>query len=352
MKKKIVIGVLTTPGDNDLFRPLFKENKSLGNVLYLFSLQDIKFKKRKIKGYLLTPDGRWEQRRFKWPDAVIDKYFDTSHKLYEDIRKHDLLPFTEHQLPGKWELHNILWKVPSLRPFLPVTCTYSPHALKKMLRRFPLLYIKPFDGTWGNGIVKIERHTDGFLAVGRKRKKKIQEFIPQSEIIPWIDRWVDRIPFVIQQGLHLNLLKDRVADMRILIQKNEKGKWQITGQGMRIGAPKSPVSNLHGGGAGKEVFPVLQSIFGIKKVKNLLRKCHEISYLVADTIEQKYGRMMELGLDIGIDNQGQIWIIEVNDKPGRKIFKQMGRHDLFRQANRQPLLYASYLVRAGQNRRN
>lgn len=350
MKKKVVIGVLTSPGDNDLFRPMFKENQNLGNVLYLFSLQDIKFKKRKIKGYCLTPGGRWEQRKFKWPDVVIDKCFNSPHKLYEDIRKHDLLPFTDHLLAGKWELYNILWKIPALRPFLPVTCTYSHRALKKMLRKFPLLYIKPFDGTWGNGIVKIERQPDGFLAIGRKgRKKKIREFIPHSEIIPWIDRWVDRSPFVIQQGLNLNLFKDRVADMRILIQKNENGNWQITGQGMRIGAPRSPISNLHGGGVGSEVIPVLQPIFGRKKVESLLKKCHEISYLVADIIEKKYGGMMELGLDIGIDTQGQIWIIEVNDKPGRKIFKQMGRHDLYRQANRKPLLYASYLARKRKN---
>ncbi|WP_134699046.1 YheC/YheD family protein [Ammoniphilus sp. YIM 78166] len=347
MKYRAIIGILTTPGGYDDFRPLFKENEDLGHLIYVFTPKDIMFRKRKIKGHRIREDGSWEQKKFKWPDIVIDKHFETADRLYDHIRKHALLPFTDQLLPGKWEIHNLLENIPSLRKYLPKTKIYSRHSLKKMLLRFPLLYIKPFHGTWGNRILKVERLQEGYLITGRKDGRKIiQRRLPDNKIVSWIDDWVDGIPFIIQQGLDLCLLPERVTDMRILVQKNEYGRWHITGKGMRIGAPVSPTSNLHGGGNAKEVMPILQQNFGRKKALSLLEKSQKISYVIADAIERQYGRMMELGLDLGIDTNGRLWIIEVNDKPGRQIFKKIGRRDLYREANRLPLLYAAYLARS------
>ncbi|RXT07179.1 YheC/YheD family protein [Ammoniphilus sp. CFH 90114] len=349
MNKRVVIGVLTTPGNLDVFRPLFRENRRIEHLLFVFSLRDIHFKRRKIMGYALTEVGRWVKRSFDWPDLVIDKYFNVKSRLYKRIRKHSFLPFIEQELPGKWEIHHVLHDVRELRQHLPETRPYHRHTLRKMLRKFSLLYVKPMNGTWGRGIVRIERRRKGYLVVGQiNRKRQIRRLLAKKEVFNWMDRWVDRSPFVIQQGLLLYLLPDRVADLRVLIQKNERGYWQITGEAMRIGARQIPVSNLHGGGSGKECSAVLRPLFGKKKGKRILLKCHELSHLVARTIEENYGKMMELGLDFGIDIHGDIWIIEANDKPGRKIFRQIGRLDLFKLANRQALRYASYLMRTSR----
>ncbi|WP_374701241.1 YheC/YheD family protein [Thalassobacillus sp. C254] len=36
-------------------------------------------------------------------------------------------------------------------------------------------------------------------------------------------------------------------------------------------------------------------------------------------IEESYGRFGEMGIDIGIDQGGNLWIIECNAKPGKKF---------------------------------
>jgi len=350
MKKnsKAIIGILTTPGANDGLRPLFKENERLGNILYRFTPKDILLQQRRIKGYTLTRSGRWDQKVFAWPNLVIDKSFDAKYGLYGYVKRNSFFPFTEHTIGGKWDIHRMLWKVEELRPFLPETCTYSGSNLNRMLQKYKLLYIKPIDGTWGLGILKVQRRKKGYLVVGRDIEKGIVRYeIPDYEILSWVQKWVGQSPFVIQQGLNLNLLPNKVTDMRVLIQKNRKGKWSITGQGMRVGGSKSPISNLHGGGMGKGVRTFLEPILGSQRVNHILYQSHWISHVIAEVIERKYGRMMELGLDFGIDTKGQLWIIEVNDMPGRNIFRHMGREDLFRKANRKPLQYAMYLIRNG-----
>lgn len=343
-----VIGILTVPGSNDGLRPLFRENERFGNLLYRFSPHDILFRERQIRGYMLTRRGAWKRGTFPWPDVVIDKSLGGEEQIYQSIRRKSIFRFLEAQIGGKWEIHRTLWRVKELRPFLPETYSYSSHTFKRMLRKYPVLYVKPTDGTWGLGILKIQRVKGGYLVVARDMGKGIPRLrIPENKILPWVNRWVGHSPFVIQQGLDLTLLPGKVMDMRVLIQKNGQGQWSITGQGMRIGGKKSPISNLHGGGRGRSVKSILGRIFGSNRVNHLLHQSHQVSHAIAHTIEKKYGRMMELGLDFGIDTKGRLWIIEVNDMPGRTIFRHMGREDLFQKANRKPLLYAMYVVKNG-----
>ena len=40
-------------------------------------------------------------------------------------------------------------------------------------------------------------------------------------------------------------------------------------------------------------------------------------------IESRHGRLVELGIDIGVDKNGEVWIIEINSKPGRASFRRL-----------------------------
>ncbi|TGV23672.1 YheC/YheD family protein, partial [Mesorhizobium sp. M00.F.Ca.ET.186.01.1.1] len=58
----------------------------------------------------------------------------------------------------------------------------------------------------------------------------------------------------------------------------------------------------------------------------------EASIRLATAIEQAKGiDLGELGLDMGIDIHGHVWMFEANSKPGRSIFK----HSRLRQADQE-----------------
>jgi D-alanine-D-alanine ligase-like ATP-grasp enzyme len=66
---------------------------------------------------------------------------------------------------------------------------------------------------------------------------------------------------------------------------------------------------------------VLKQIFG-SRADQVLSEAKETAIKLAEAIERKDEHTLgELGFDIGIDQNEQIWMFEANSKPGRSIFK-------------------------------
>ncbi|MNJ02586.1 Endospore coat-associated protein YheD [compost metagenome] len=55
--------------------------------------------------------------------------------------------------------------------------------------------------------------------------------------------------------------------------------------------------------------------------------------------------MAELGLDLGVERGGRVWIIEVNSKPGRSVFHRLSLEQAGDSADRNPIAYAGHLLR-------
>jgi glutathione synthase/RimK-type ligase-like ATP-grasp enzyme len=353
--KKPVIGILTwrygkkfaEPG---YFRRLIGAGGELGCEVFLFSPEDVRLTGRSVRGFVPLGKAAWQSKHFSWPDVVIDRYRYTptdAFMRYVSFRKRNLFLFANNRMANKWRVHEALWQNERMRRWLPETMPYSPVHLRRLIRRYPLLYVKPVNGTGGRGIVRVERSGSGYrlLARSKRRVKVTARLNTAASLISWLGSWVKAETHIIQQGLNIALVSDRSIDLRLLIQKNGDGEWSITGSGIRVGGVKSATSNLHGGGRAVPVRPFLLSRFDAQRTEAILQDCHQLAFETAETVESHFGRMIELGLDIGIDVDGRIWLIEVNPKPGREIFKQLGESDLYRQAIQRPLQFALYLAR-------
>lgn len=330
------------------FKRLLKEGERLGATVFLFAPHDVKAATKQIKGFIFTEKG-WEGRMFGWPDAVIDRYRYTPTQAFKDyvaFRKKQYFLYANHRLANKWKVHQVLWKEERMRRWLPETVSYTRAGLKEMIGRHPQLYIKPSNGTGGRGILSMKRTQAGYRLLGRdKQRAKVESHHASLAMAAdRVNRWVNNGMFVIQQGLNLGLIPGRSIDMRLLIQKDEHGEWSVTGSGMRIGGEKSATANLHGGGTAVHVKTFLNKHFSEAKAGQIMLECTRLAKQTAATIEQHFGRMMELGLDIGIDVSGNVWLIEVNPKPGREIFRELGAMGTYRLAISRPLQYALYLI--------
>ncbi|OGX68319.1 MAG: hypothetical protein A2189_00140 [Paenibacillus sp. RIFOXYA1_FULL_44_5] len=136
----------------------------------------------------------------------------------------------------------------------------------------------------------------------------------------------------------------RTYDVRILVQKNNIGLWQLTGMAARIGKLGSITSNLHGGGSAYELLPVLQKQFEDKQAGEIMKSLSQLAMRIPLILEQYHGRLAELGIDIGIDPFGKLWIIEVNSKPGHSSFSHFSDPSVSRSSISNPIHYAGYLL--------
>ncbi|MFY0546410.1 YheC/YheD family protein [Brevibacillus sp. H7] len=359
---KPVIGILTwrmgkrfeEPG---YLRRLVQAGQKLDAVVYLFSQQDVFVQQRKIRGFVPKVGGGWEVKWFPWPNIVIDRYRKRV-KEYLRLRHRKLFCYANSTFAKKWQITQLLGADERVKRWIPQTVAYSPTGLRQMLGHHPLLYIKPGNGTGGRSILKVAAQANGYQLQGRDRRmaKRNLHVKTAAAMESLVNSWVKENQirdgnFMVQQGLHLSLVSDRVVDVRLLIQKDERGDWSVTGCGVRLGASGSSVSNLHGGGKAVAFETFMGKRFGSEKAGEILRECHELAHQTAVTLEERFGRMIEFGLDIGVDVEGRVWLIEVNPKPGREVFRQMGQLGTYAEAIRRPVLYALHLIRTGQTGR-
>lgn len=354
--RRPIIGILTWRQgtrfqEQVYFRNLIREGHELGATVFLFSHVDANVKERKIRGFVPSSKGGWEARWFDWPDVVIDRCR-KGEPGYREFRKQKLFLYANSTYTRKWNATQLFLQEDDVKKWVPATVAYSSDGLKSMLKQYPMLYIKPGNGTGGRSIVKVTRTTTGFTVQGRDRNLGTRKthFKTYSALLKWLDKWIKNNHirngiFMIQQGVNLELVADRVADTRLLIQKNEHGVWSVTGLGVRVGKVGSAVSNLHGGGKAVPFQQFIRQRFSEAKTEEILKECHEMAHQIVRTIEKHFGSMMEFGLDIGVDVNGRVWLIEVNPKPGRDIFKGMGNYKLYKKAVQRPLQYALYLVK-------
>ncbi|MFM1654043.1 YheC/YheD family protein [Brevibacillus sp. B_LB10_24] len=357
-----IIGILTWRSGQKFaepgyFRRLLQAGRELGAIVYLFAPQDVLPEDRRIRGFTPGHGRDWESRLYAWPDIVIDRYryYPTPrHVGYLPFRRQELFRYVNSPLANKWSVYQVLAADEQMRRWLPETYIYRSSLLPGMLEKYSRVYIKPANGTGGRSILRIERTTSGFRIAGRTmRLKRVEGRVKTlSGLVRKVNHWVEtemlaKERCLIQQGLVLDLLPDRTVDLRLLIQKTADGQWDVTGQGIRMGRKNSSISNLHGGGKALPASRFLIPKFGRERTRDILGECHNLAIRTAQTLEQHYGRMIEFGLDIGIDVKGEAWLIEVNPKPGREIFHKIGQHERYRKAIRRPLEYTIFLLRQG-----
>ncbi len=362
MKNQKYLGIMvcekkqTPPFQNQKFyRRLIHIGNKLNIQVFVFSPKRIHWLNQQVLGYSFDQSNeRWVQKNFPLPHLIYDRCFYTSryefsnHKMMIDRLKHYKIEFLGLPLKGKSEVQHILLKDPFIRPFIPLTITHLN--IKKTIHWFEIYneaFLKPNSGSQGKGTLHIIRDThEHYIIKGRDQHNEAFElnFDQQFEFLAWLRQFIGKRKYMIQSFLSLKNKFNQPYDVRSLVQKNLKGKWQITGMAIRCGQTGSITSNLHGGGAAKPIFPFLLNEFEADLANHIHHQLIELSERIPMYLEKAYGRLIELGIDLGIDQQGRVWILEINSKPGRAVFKQLKDISKRKQSICNPIFFARYLL--------
>jgi hypothetical protein len=105
------------------------------------------------------------------------------------------------------------------------------------------------------------------------------------------------------------------------MHKNGKNEWVPAGIGAKKAGRGSVTTHVKSGGSLMTPEQALATTFGDESYA-VLEKAKQTAIKLSEAIERNYPhRLGELGLDLGIDKYGEIWMFEANAKPGRSIFK-------------------------------
>ncbi|MFD0871880.1 MULTISPECIES: YheC/YheD family endospore coat-associated protein [Paenibacillus] len=342
--------------DSGFYSLLIRHGNRLGLDVYVITPSSSMSEGTGMIGYRYSAAaGTWSEEPVPLPDLVYDRVFQKDARgllryrssLVELRRKQDFI-LLGNGLPGKWKVHQALLREPGLRRLVPRTVRLQDASLLvSWFRSCPSAFLKPDSGTQGKGAIRIIKQEDSglYYLEGRDFNNKpfAHKFHSVNDLVSWVRRFASR-RYLLQPNLNLISRSGDVYDVRSLVQKNGEGRWTLTGMAVRRGSSGSVTANLHGGGSAEAAEPFLQEQFGTERGKEKCALLRSLSLLIAEHLEGHFGRLAELGIDFGVDQDGRIWLIEVNSKPGRSVFRLLCDEEARRNSLAYPMAYASYLL--------
>ncbi|WP_166244599.1 YheC/YheD family protein [Paenibacillus turpanensis] len=334
-------------------KELTEASRQNGAFVYFFTPEQLEHFDTSVSGWIYT-GGRWVQGRFPVPDVVYNRL--TSRKLenktsvqqfFKEVKsKHGTSIFNERYL-DKTDVFAALKQDAALKHYLPESYLLKSFAtMKSMCEKYKVVFLKPIRGSLGKGIIRVTRQEGGGVVAhysassGSIRKT----FASSAKLFSSLAGKLKSQRYQIQQGIQLASVGGRPVDFRALVQKDENGKWSVTSIVARIAGNNQFVSNLARGGTISSAPAAiarmkLNGVTRNKALANLRKASLDIAEGIEENMEGHFG---ELGVDLGMDTRGRVWLIEVNSKPSKNDNTQLDENKT-RPSVKQLLLYARYL---------
>lgn len=339
--------------ERKIYEQMIIEGEKLGIQVIVFTPEDVSYQQKKVYAHCYhTSQKTWSRKWLPIPSHIFDRcrvqHSTRMKKLRQFKNSFPEISYLNKPIGHKWSVQKKLEESNELRYYIPHTILYNNMAdLIKMLNKYNMVFLKPINGTGGRGILKIERFANNMFHVsGRDLNRKIITPLKLTNLSlrSYIQNWTSSYGgYLIQQGVAVQLSNGRVHDYRLLVQKDGLGNWQVTGCAGRIGASRSVTSNLHGGGTAVSMEKLLRSFVNQDvDLNSIQREVNSLGISIAKHLENSSSILCEIAIDIAIDRYGHIWIIEINPKPAREVFKEIGELEIYKTAIRRPMEYAKY----------
>ncbi|GGA51305.1 hypothetical protein GCM10007416_25530 [Kroppenstedtia guangzhouensis] len=298
---------------------------SKGVALIVFPPEGIHLSKRTVRGWSYQGK-KWELIEAPLPDTVYNRITSRRIERRQALQQKLSILRNIHQIPvfnetflNKQQVHNLLTKDANMRPLLPETHLYHPKRLRIMLNRHRIVYLKPTNGSLGQGIIRVTAVDGKWVCQYTEAASAVTRIFPRAdEAFRHLRQRVagSRSRYLIQQGLNLVKWDGRPVDFRVLIQKNGKGIWSVTSTVARVANDQNIVSNLARGGTLRKAGEVLAAVQA--KNKPTLQQIRNKALSIVEAFERlSQGHYAELGVDLVLDQQGQLWLLELNSKPSK-----------------------------------
>jgi glutathione synthase/RimK-type ligase-like ATP-grasp enzyme len=238
---------------------------------------------------------------------------------------------------------NVLMKSSELRDFIPTTKRWNRETLYSMLNEHQMVYVKPDLGTFGKGVIRVERRATGtyMFQLGTKR----HNFTSFESMATRLQQNIKSRLYLVQRGIHLLKHRGRRFDIRVMVQKNVRDEWESTGIIGRLAHPSKIVTNYHSGGTPMSVESLMRSHLAHWQINAYTNRLRKLGVSVAKQLQTEYPRIKEIGVDVAVDINFKPWILEVNTLPDPFLFRRLSDKSVFRKVYRYCVHYGRFRAR-------
>ncbi|MBB6733528.1 YheC/YheD family protein [Cohnella zeiphila] len=336
-----LIGILTDSSAQSAESPFGSRTSFIKQLLQLgqkkayffaFTPRDINWQNETVHGWFLDGGGGWARRVVPLPDVVYNRLPSRRAEVgsaMTALRERFVrrkIPFFNWSFFNKSDVYTLLDKDPDGLRHLPESVNNpTSEKIKELLEKHHFLYYKPTGGSLGNGIYRLTYHPNrGYFARYRRNGTNVLlRFTKFSSLMKMLRaRHGSHLSgYVVQQGIRLIEIDNCPIDFRFHMHKDGSNNWVVAGIGAKKAGRGSVTTHIKNGGSLMTPETALGRAFG-DRASEVLSEAKQVAIRLSEAIERNYSHTLgELGLDIGIDRDGDVWMFEANAKPGRSIFK-------------------------------
>lgn len=233
---------------------------------------------------------------------------------------------------GKWDKHRVMVRNPSLKSVIPHTDILTKDNFFNFLKRHRQIILKPSRGSGGAGVIQIKVLANNQILVHSEKSKKI---VPHSQINALVRRMTARRPhtrYIIQQKIPLLNIEGRPFDIRVMVQRVKGKGWQVTGIMAKVAGSGYFITNLVRSKGKTLPLSTAVSRSNLTRqvsVRDIEKQVRDNALAAIKELAKSY-RIYTVGIDMGIDNTGKVWIIEANFSPDKSYFKRLKDKSMYR----------------------
>ncbi|WP_274364911.1 YheC/YheD family protein [Paenibacillus thermotolerans] len=349
-------------GNRDNFIDLLRTAEEEGVTAYIVAQDDLKLHEKAVRGFTYDDQKHaWFRKEFPAPNVVYNRIpyrkfeqLPEVQRLIQQCLNDPDVFFFNPSFFSKWSLFEWLHKSRMTRSHIPETVKLTGAGdLSRLLANHRFVYLKPVKGKAGRGIMKVLRlrpkngkthyrltyYEDG-------ANTESSEFASVKSLYDAAANRIGEKEYIVQQGIDLVSAGGRPFDLRILIQKDSKGEWKISGVGARVAGASSITTHVPRGGSIDDPTKLLSGVFGSAEGKRILTSAKNTAIILASQIEKGSGyNLGEMSMDLGVDTSKRLWFFEANSKPMKFDEPHIRKKSL-----RRLVRYWKYLVKQGNER--
>ncbi|MCV9887821.1 YheC/YheD family endospore coat-associated protein [Metabacillus halosaccharovorans] len=334
-------------GNTDYENIQFYEDigKKLNIVPCYFRLTDIKPGVSEVKALIKQNSEGYRLSVIPKPSVIHNRIFTNTtreKKIIKELQNEGVFIFNENNRYKKLTIHEILLKNNELIPYVPETVRAGKANLIYMMKKYNELILKPNSGSLGVGISKLTRINSRNWELSYYQKKSLNKERFSTNLPSKLKDLLSSTDVLIQQRIPLALSKGVPFDMRVSVQKNETGEWQVSGIVGKVAKKGRFITNVAQGGTCFPIGELLKDLPHLNHEK-VLTDINLLALNIVINIEQEIPNLADLGLDIGITHDGKPMIIECNGRDLRVTFRNAGMLEEWEETYATPMKYANYL---------
>ncbi|MBO3659447.1 YheC/YheD family protein [Acinetobacter haemolyticus] len=288
--------------------------QSRGHQAFVFTAKDVLFETKEIIGKTID-HGRVVEKKFNFPDVIQNRLAVKPEDKDIYLKLAEMIPFTSNRIGTKKQVDSKLKKIEGIQDFIlnVEDCNKFDDILNN-LKLYNKIILKPLVSNQGKGIFSVELKNGNYFV------KKLDESFELNlkEFNDFFDKELKNKTYSISKYFDSCTNNGLTTVFRLQICRGAGGKWKLIKFFPYVNINKmiDITNGMQGALITTREKMFLEQYYTEsyeevnKKIKILLQK-----FPLA--FQKQYScRLDSLGLDLGIDQSGNVVIFEVNAGPG------------------------------------